>query len=173
MCRVLDGIEASAARTSETADGARRRPRTGSYASNALTGGSSSPRYAPGVSNLLDIVDAPLLEVWGDAVRARRIQGARITLAVVELGPNAVVPQHHHDAEQLGMVITGEIRFTVDGETRMLGPGGTWRILSDRPHQVTAGPEGAVVIDIFTPVRADWDGLPVIDGATPRWPSAE
>lgn len=122
------------------------------------------------MSNLIDIADSPLLEVWGDAVRARRIQGERITLAVVELGPDAVVPEHHHEAEQLGMVITGEVTFNLDGEIRRIGPGGTWRILSNRPHQVTAGPDGAVVVDVFTPVRADWDELPTVDGATPAWP---
>jgi quercetin dioxygenase-like cupin family protein len=124
------------------------------------------------VSNLTDIMDAPLLEVWGEAVRARRVQGERITLAVVELGPNAAVPEHHHTAEQMGIVITGELQFTIDGETRVLGPGGTWRILANLPHQVVAGPVGAVVIDVFTPVRADWDPLPVVDGATPQWPDA-
>jgi quercetin dioxygenase-like cupin family protein len=123
------------------------------------------------VSNLIDISDAPLLEVWGEAVRARRVQGERITLAVVELGPNAAVPKHHHEAEQLGLVICGQVDFTVDGESRVLGPGGTWRILSDRPHAVTAGPDGAVVVDVFTPVRADWDTLAVVDGAAPRWPA--
>lgn len=123
------------------------------------------------MSNLVDIIDAPLLAVWGETVSARRIQGERITLAVVELAPNAVVPEHRHEAEQLGMVITGEMHFTVDGEARVLGPGGTWRILSNRPHNVVAGPDGAVVIDIFTPVRADWDDLPVVEGAVPRWPS--
>jgi len=125
------------------------------------------------MSNLLDITDAPLLEVWGEAVRARRVQGERITLAVVELGPNAVVPEHHHVAEQMGIVITGQMHFTVDGETRTLGTGGTWRITSDKPHHVTAGPDGAVVIDVFTPVRSDWDALPVVEGAFPRWPSSE
>ena len=125
------------------------------------------------MSNLIDIKDAPLLEDWGEAVRARRVQGERITLAVVELAPNASVPEHRHAAEQMGMVITGEVRFILDGETRVLGPGGTWRILSDRPHQVTAGPDGAVVIDVFTPVRADWDELPVIEGTAPRWPVGE
>ena len=124
------------------------------------------------MSNLIDIADSPLLEVWGEGVRARRVQGERITLAVVELAPNAMVPEHRHQAEQMGIVISGEVRFANDGERRTLGPGGTWRILSDRPHQVTAGPDGAVVIDVFTPVRADWDALPVVVGATPRWPDA-
>jgi quercetin dioxygenase-like cupin family protein len=124
------------------------------------------------MSNLNDITDAPLLAVWGETVRARRIQGERITMAVVELAPNAVVPEHRHEAEQLGIVMTGEMHFAVDGETRVLGPGGTWRILSNRPHDVVAGPDGAIVLDIFTPVRSDWDNLPVVEGAVPRWPEA-
>ena len=90
----------------------------------------------------------------------------------VELEPNAVVPEHRHANEQLGMVIRGRMHFTVDGETRDLGPGGTWRILGDRPHDVVAGPEGAVVIDVFTPVRSDWDEKPIVGTPAPRWPEA-
>ena len=122
------------------------------------------------MSSFADLAALPLLEVWGDTVRARRVQGDRITLAIVELAPNAVVPEHRHAAEQLGMVITGAMHFTIDGETRDLGPGGSWRILSDRPHNVQAGPTGAVVIDIFTPVRSDWDALHVASTSRPLWP---
>ena len=124
------------------------------------------------MTNLVDLSSVPLLEVWGQTVRARRVQGDTITLAVVELDPNAIVPEHRHAAEQLGMVIRGEMHFTVDGETRVLGPGGTWRILSERPHNVQAGPEGAVVIDVFSPVRSDWDALNVAPATEPRWPEA-
>ena len=134
----------------------------------------AASRYAaPIMSNLVDMMDSPLLQVWGETVRARRVQGEHITLAVVELDPNAVVPEHHHVAEQMGIVLAGEMIFTIDGETRTLGPGGTWRILSDIPHGVTAGPNGAVVIDVFTPVRADWDTLPAIEDASPRWPGSD
>ena len=124
------------------------------------------------MSNLKDLAEFPLLAIWGETVRARRVQGERITLAVVELAPDAVVPEHRHAAEQLGIVIRGQMHFTVDGETRDLGPGGTWRILGERPHDVVAGPEGAVVIDVFTPVRGDWDDRDVVPDATPRWPDA-
>ena len=125
------------------------------------------------MSNLKNLADFPLLEIWGEEVRARRIQGERITLAILELAPNSVVPEHRHPAEQLGMVITGQMRFTIDGETRDLGPGGTWRILGDKPHDVVAGPEGAVVIDVFTPIRSDWDEKRIVDGPpVPRWPEA-
>jgi quercetin dioxygenase-like cupin family protein len=123
------------------------------------------------MTNLENLADLPLLEIWGDAVRARRVEGERITLAIVELAPNAVVPEHRHAAEQLGMVIRGQMHFTVDGETRDLGPGGTWRILGDRPHDVVAGPEGAVVIDVFTPIRSDWvDKTIVAPAPAPKWP---
>ncbi len=125
------------------------------------------------MSNFENLANLPLLEIWGEDVRARRVQGERITLAIVELAPNAVVVEHRHAAEQLGMVIRGQMHFTVDGETRDLGPGGTWRILGDRPHDVVAGPEGAVVIDVFTPVRSDWDEKVVVEPSpAPRWPEA-
>jgi quercetin dioxygenase-like cupin family protein len=124
------------------------------------------------MSNLQNVADLDLLEIWGDAVRARRVQGERITLAIVELAPNAVVPEHRHAAEQLGLVIRGQMHFTVDGETRDLGPGGTWRILGDRPHDVVAGPDGAVVIDVFTPIRSDWDDKTIAERSAPRWPEA-
>jgi quercetin dioxygenase-like cupin family protein len=124
------------------------------------------------MSNLQNLADLPLLEIWGEAVRARRVEGERLTLAIVELAPNAVVPEHRHPAEQLGMVIRGLMHFTVDGETRDLGPGGIWRILGDRPHDVVAGPEGAVVIDVFTPTRSDWDANRVVGTPTPRWPES-
>lgn len=35
--------------------------------------------------NLEDLADRPLLELWGEAVRARRVQAERTTLAILEL----------------------------------------------------------------------------------------
>jgi quercetin dioxygenase-like cupin family protein len=125
------------------------------------------------VSNLVDLETMPLLEVWGETVRARRVRGENLTLAIVELAPGAIVPVHHHVAEQVGMVIRGAMRFTVDGETRDLGPGGTWRVPSDRSHNAQAGPDGAIVIDVFAPARADWDDLPESPAAPPAWPSGD
>ncbi len=123
------------------------------------------------MSNLVDISTVPPIDVWGEVVRARRIEGERITFAVVELAPDSIVPEHRHENEQLGMVITGRVRFTIDGETRELGPGGTWRILSGRPHELVTGPAGAVVIDVFTPTRRDWDRFEPLAPRPPVWPA--
>lgn len=121
------------------------------------------------MANLVDLEAVPPFDVWGESVRARKIEGERLTLAVVELAPEALVPEHRHESEQLGICIEGSITLTIDGETRELGPGGTWRILSNRPHIARAGPHGAIVIDVFAPTRSDWN-FEALEPRTPAWP---
>ncbi len=120
--------------------------------------------------HLIDLETLPVVDVWGEAVQARRIAGEQVMFAVVELAPDSVVPGHQHVQEQLGMVITGQLIFTIGEETRALGPGGTWQIPSNVPHQVSVGPDGAVVIDIFSPTRTDWETLPSRPPTPPNWP---
>ena len=98
------------------------------------------------------------IRIW-DGVTVQAVEGDRTTLAIVDLEPGANVPEHRHDNEQLGVLIRGAMHFRVGDETRDLAPGATWRILSNTPHEVTAGPEGALAIESFAPARADWGGL--------------
>lgn len=121
------------------------------------------------MKNLRSIAEGPVLKVW-EGVLGRTVEGERLTLGVIELAPDCVVPQHEHANEQLGLVIEGQITFTIGEETRTLGPGGTWRILGGVPHTATAGPRGAVVIDVFSPVREDWRDLEQLPPSPPRWP---
>lgn len=123
------------------------------------------------MTNLRYLSDLEPIQVW-EGIRARRVEGDQVTLAIVELDPDAVVPEHQHDSEQNGMVITGRMRFRVGDEERDLGPGGTWRILGGMPHSAQAGPDGAVVIDVFSPIRSDWDAFEVLPAERPRWPQA-
>lgn len=122
------------------------------------------------MKNLTDLADIAPIQVW-DGIRARRVQGEQVTLAIVELDPGAVAPEHRHPNEQNGMVISGTMTFRISDEERELGPGGTWCILAGVPHSARAGSEGAVVIDVFSPIRADWDALPALDVEQPRWPA--
>lgn len=121
------------------------------------------------MGRLEDLSGIQALRVW-DGVIARTVEGERASLAVVELEPNSVVPEHSHENEQLGIVLSGSLSFRVGEEVRDLGPGGTWRIPSNTPHEVRTGPEGAVVIDVFAPARADWRALERIDVQPPLWP---
>lgn len=116
-----------------------------------------------------DLAAIAPLRIW-DGVAARAVHGAESTMAIVELDANCLVPEHHHANEQLGLVISGGVTFRVADETRELGPGATWNIPSDVPHEVRAGPEGAIVLDIFAPPRADWGGIQQDEPRAPRWP---
>jgi quercetin dioxygenase-like cupin family protein len=108
-------------------------------------------------------------QIW-DGIIGRSVHGERITLGVIELAANAIVPEHSHENEQLGIVVRGSVGFRVGDESRGLGPGGTWRIPANVPHEVTVGPEGAVVIDVFAPVRSDWQALDRLEQRRPVWP---
>jgi len=92
-------------------------------------------------------------------------------MAVVEVDPGAVLPEHDHVNEQFGMVIEGTMQFRVGEETRTLGPGGIWLIPSGTPHTASAGEAGAVVIDVFSPVRTDWAARELLDPRRARWPT--
>jgi quercetin dioxygenase-like cupin family protein len=108
-------------------------------------------------------------QIW-EGLLVRSIHGERVTLALVELDPHAVVPEHAHENEQLGILIQGGMRFDIGGESRELRPGGTWRILANVPHSVEVGPEGAVVIEAFAPARDDWNAVERQEPRAGRWP---
>lgn len=110
-----------------------------------------------------------LQRIW-DGVHGRAIHGDRITLGVIELDADGVVPEHSHPHEQLGMCLSGSLVFRVGDESRELGPGETWTIPGNVPHEVHAGPHGAVVIDVFAPTRDDWLEVPTAERRAPRWP---
>lgn len=112
-----------------------------------------------------------LQRIW-DGVHGRVVHGERITLGVIELDANSVVPEHSHEHEQLGMCLSGSLRFRVGDETRELGTGDTWSIPGGVPHEVHVGPDGAVVIDVFAPARDDWRDAPQADARAPRWPKS-
>lgn len=107
--------------------------------------------------------------VW-DGVTARVVNGGRLTLAAVDLEPNARVGEHRHDNEQLGLVLRGSIVFTIGGDERKLHAGETYTIPSNVPHDAIAGPQGCTVVDVFAPVRDDWERLPRRDPFPPEWP---
>jgi quercetin dioxygenase-like cupin family protein len=121
------------------------------------------------VSAFADVESLELQRIW-EGIHARIVHGERLTLGVVELDANGVVPEHAHEHEQLGLCLAGSLVFRVGEESRELGPGETWCIPSNVPHEVHVGPHGAVVIDVFVPARDDWREAPLAEARAPRWP---
>jgi quercetin dioxygenase-like cupin family protein len=105
-----------------------------------------------------------------DGITARAVNGERITMAVVDLDPAAQLPEHHHENEQLGFVISGVITMRIGGDKRELHAGDTYSIRSNVPHDAVAGPDGCTLADVFAPVRADWAKLERKEPSKPNWP---
>jgi quercetin dioxygenase-like cupin family protein len=120
------------------------------------------------MSTFINFNDTRPYRVW-DGVVARAVRGERITMALVDLAPNSLVGEHSHENEQLGFVIGGSLTFTIGGATQELAQGDTYVIPSSVPHDATAGPDGCVVVDVFSPPRADWEKLERQEPSPSRW----
>ena len=48
--------------------------------------------------------------------------------------------------------------FRIGDEEQELLPGATWIIPANTPHSVRSGPNGATLVELFAPPRADWAG---------------
>lgn len=82
-------------------------------------------------------------------------EGQYMTLSVVDMDPEAVIPEHQHPHEQIGYMVRGSGRFRIGGQTYEVKAGQMWHIASNLPHEVIAGPEGLRAIDVFYPIRED------------------
>jgi quercetin dioxygenase-like cupin family protein len=80
----------------------------------------------------------------------------RMMLSLVDIAPRAVVEEHAHPHEQVGMVVTGRAVFVIGGEEKTLGPGDLYRIPGNVRHKVRALEEPVRALDIFTPVRDEY-----------------
>lgn len=82
--------------------------------------------------------------------------GNALMLSLVNFEPHSLVPDHSHPHEQMGMMISGRLEFTVGGVTKTLGPGDIWRIPGGVVHRVRALEGPAVALDVFHPIREDY-----------------
>jgi quercetin dioxygenase-like cupin family protein len=80
-------------------------------------------------------------------------------LSVVDLEPDAIVPLHQHEHEQLGLVLSGEITMTIGGVDHVCTPEVAYQIPGGVEHGGRAGPDGCRVVDVFVPVREDYRAL--------------
>jgi quercetin dioxygenase-like cupin family protein len=107
-----------------------------------------------------------------EGILARSVHGAAISLAVVDLAPSLVMPEHRHHQEQLGVVLRGELTLRIGDDSRLRRVGDLWVIPGDVPHGVVVGPEGCSVVEAFSPPRDDWDAAPRREVHPGDWPVA-
>jgi unsaturated pyranuronate lyase len=89
-------------------------------------------------------------------VTGRPLFGGATMVNLVRFEPGTTVPLHSHPHEQLGLVLEGMQALVVDGIAREMGPFEAYVLPGGIEHSAYCGPEGALVLDIFTPVREDY-----------------
>jgi quercetin dioxygenase-like cupin family protein len=94
-------------------------------------------------------------EVLSDTIARKIISGDKAMVAQVFLAKGAVVPEHHHESEQITYILEGALQFQIEGQEIVVAKGEVLRIPSNVPHRAVAL-EDTLDLDIFSPIRHDW-----------------
>jgi len=95
------------------------------------------------------------LEVMSDVISRKIVAGEKAMIAQVFLKKGAVVPEHHHESEQITYILEGALKFELEGREVIVRKNEVLRIPSFVPHRVIAL-EDTFDLDIFSPLRHDW-----------------
>jgi quercetin dioxygenase-like cupin family protein len=105
--------------------------------------------------NLDDPKDGLFREL-GPGLTTRIFAGEQAMLSVVTIAPLAQGTLHHHPEEQWGVLLEGTAVRIQGGEEIPVKKGDFWRTPGNVPHTMRAGPEGARVLDVFSPPRPEY-----------------
>ena len=94
-------------------------------------------------------------EVLSPTIARKIISGDKVMVAQVFLLKGAIVPEHHHESEQITYILEGALEFEIGGERLVVGKGQVLRIPSNVPHKAVAL-EDTLDLDVFSPIRHDW-----------------
>ena len=94
-------------------------------------------------------------EVLSDTIARKIVSGEKAMVAQVFLAKGAIVPEHHHESEQITYILEGALAFEIGGSELVVGNGQVLRIPSNVPHRAVAL-EDTLDLDIFSPIRQDW-----------------
>lgn len=89
-------------------------------------------------------------------VDIRTCSGEKMMMSVVDIAPHAVVEEHQHPHEQVGMLLEGRAIFFIGDEQKTLQTGDLYRIPGNVRHKVIALDQPVRAIDIFCPVREEY-----------------
>jgi quercetin dioxygenase-like cupin family protein len=86
-------------------------------------------------------------------INTRIFPGEQAMLSVVTLEPNSVGTLHSHPEEQWGLMLEGDAVRIQNGEEIPVSAGDFWRTPGGVEHSVRVGPNGARILDVFSPPR--------------------
>ena len=89
-------------------------------------------------------------------IQIQPVIGESLMTCWVAMEPGAIVAEHSHVNEQLGVVVEGSVSITAAGETREMAVGDAYIVPSNLAHHGVAGADGAVLVETFVPIREEY-----------------
>ena len=89
-------------------------------------------------------------------IQVQPVIGESLMTCWIAMEPGAVVAEHSHVNEQLGVVVEGSITLTAAGEARELVVGDAYLVPSDMVHSGVAGADGVLLVETFVPIREEY-----------------
>ena len=89
-------------------------------------------------------------------IQIQPVIGESLMTCWIAMEPGAIVAEHSHANEQLGVVVEGSVSITAAGETREMVVGDAYVVPSDLAHSGVAGEEGVLLVETFVPIREEY-----------------
>lgn len=98
---------------------------------------------------------------WRDKERTAQLPGItmalalgdRMSMALFALDPSAVVPEHVHDNEEYGHVLTGSLELRHAGRSVVIAAGEGFLIPAGEAHSAVALDVGCELLECYAPAR--------------------
>jgi quercetin dioxygenase-like cupin family protein len=95
------------------------------------------------------------LEVLNERLSRKVVNGEKVMVSQLWFTKGSLVPLHHHESEQISLIVQGAMKFELEGREVTVRAGEVLVIPSNVPHSALAL-EDCVGIDVFSPIRQDW-----------------
>lgn len=122
-----------------------------------MTDHNTTPLGRPQHRIWAEIAATPLGE-FGERVTIKALTADKAQVLRVEITKGTAIPnqadpseQEVHPMEQIDVILTGRMKYVVDGQERILGPGEALGIPGGVPHSAVAL-EHTTMIEVFTPI---------------------
>jgi len=91
-----------------------------------------------------------------DGLKTSIFSGEQAMISIVEIEPNSEGKIHSHPEEQWGFMLEGSGVRIQGGERIEIKKGDFWLTPGNVKHGISAGQDGAKVIDVFSPPRDEY-----------------
>ena len=104
----------------------------------------------------VDAMEQGIHRELADGLTTRIFPGEQAMISIVRIEANATGTLHAHPQEQWGFCFRGSGVRHQGGEDIPVQVGDFWCTPGNVEHGFTAGPEGAVIYDLFAPPREEY-----------------